>query len=637
MTVLSPLDLPTTNWAEWLDAHARGELRRAATHVADLERSSPGDAAALKLWNDAAIAHSNATSICSLLSSVHPESAVVELAEEIEIEARAFETDLHLNDVVLAALRSVPTEVLDGAARRVLDDALRTFRRSGVDRAPDVRERIRVLDGELADLNLEFSRNIRDGRTVTRVPVAALDGMPEDFRAEHPAGPDGTVEISTDHPDTLPVLTFCRDADARAAVTRAFLNLGWPVNDSVLARMLDRRHEKATLLGYPSWPDYDSELAMIGSGDAIGAFIDRIAAAAAASGRRDVAILRERAATDGVHRIDQGNWRYYLEAVLRERYGVDATQTRRYFDFARVHDGLLDVTGRLFGLTWTAVPRNRVAPWHPDVTSYDVELDGELLGRIHLDLHPRPGKYNHAAQFEITRGIRGVQLAEGALVCNLPRGLMDHEDVVTLFHEFGHLVHQMLAGRHEWVRFSGVATEWDFVESPSQMLEEWAWDVGVLRRFAVDADGTAIPADLVAAMRRAAEFGKGLQTCTQMYYASVSYRFHLERPADLTARLLALAAEHNPLAVLPDTHFHTGFGHLADYTSGYYTYMWSLVIAKDLFTAFDESDLLSPDVAQRYRDRVLAPGGSRDAATLIEDFLGRPYDERAFIAWLDRT
>ena len=201
--------------------------------------------------------------------------------------------------------------------------------------------------------------------------------------------------------------------------------------------------------------------------------------------------------------------------------------------------------------------------------------------------------------------------AEGVLVCNFSRGLMEHDHVVTLFHEFGHLVHHVLAGRGEWIRFSGVATEWDFVEAPSQMLEEWAWDADILRSFATDADGEPIPADLVERMRAADDFGKGYLARTQMFYAAMSYWFHTDRPADLTAAMRELQARYSPFPYIDGTHMFASFGHLGGYSSAYYTYMWSLVIAKDLFSAFDPDDLFDAEVAGRYRDRVLAPGGSQ--------------------------
>jgi thimet oligopeptidase len=635
MTRLSPLALPTRDedWAGWLEERGRGSLRTAGDQVAALKTAEAGDVAVLELWNDASISLANASAVTSLLSSVHPDAAVIELAEEIEIEMRRFANDLLLDREVFDQLSSLTEDDLDAAARRVLRDALRSFRRSGVDLDEETRERLRELNERETELSQAFSRNIRDGRRTAYVAPESLEGLPEDFVAEHQPGEDGRVAITTEYPDVIPFMTYSRDAEARRAVAMEYFNLAYPVNEEVLHDLLALRREKANLVGYADWPDYDAEVKMIGKGAAIAEFIDQIAADAEEAGKRERAVLAERGAQDGITDIDLASWRYCFEAVKRERYGVDAQEVRRYFDFAKVHQGLLDVTGRLFGLVYEPVD----APtWHEEVTSYDVHLDGELLGRIHLDLHPRDRKYNHAAQFDLVSGVRDRQLPEGVLVCNFPRGLMDHDEVVTLFHEFGHLMHHVLAGRHRWVRFSGVATEWDFVEAPSQMLEEWAWDARVLQMFATDESGTPIPTELVAAMRAADEFGKGFLARTQMLYAAISYRFHLEVPDDLTARMLELYPQYSLITPLPDTHFHTGFGHLDGYTSGYYTYMWSLVIAKDLFSAFDPDDLFNAERATRYRDIILAAGGSADAADLVAEFLGRPYNSEAFAAWLNR-
>ena len=642
-----PLSLPADDWKGWLEDRARGQLRRAGDEIAALKDAAPKDEVILQVWNDATFAIRNAAAACSLLSAVHPDPEVIGLAEQIELEVQAFRTDLFLDADVFEQLRSVDDQQvdpqndrpLDDGAQRMLHDALRDFRRSGVDRDEETRDRVRALDQRLTDLGQTFDRNIRDGRRTTLLPAAALDGLPEDFVEGHPPDGDGLVAITTAYPDVQPFLTFARDAAARREVARTFFNLAWPDNDAVLGELLATRHEKATLLGYASWPDYDAETKMIGTGDAIAAFVDRITAEADEAGRREIATLLERAATDGEDSIDLANSRYYTETVKREQHGVDAQEVRRYFDFGKVRQGLLDVTSMLFGLTYTKVEQAEAQTWHPDVTTYDVGLghpDGstETLGRIHLDLHPRERKFNHAAQFDLAPGVLNRQLPEGVLVCNLPRGLMDHRDVVTLFHEFGHLMHHVLAGRHEWVRFSGVATEWDFVEAPSQMLEEWAWDAQVLQGFATDADDIPIPDDLVRRMRAAEEFGRGFLARTQMFYAALAYRLHLERPDDRVARMLELYDAYSLVRPLPDTHFLTGFGHLSGYTSAYYTYMWSLVIAKDLFSAFDPEDLFAADVATRYRDRVLAAGGSKDAADLVEDFLGRPYSTDAFTAWL---
>jgi thimet oligopeptidase len=443
------------------------------------------------------------------------------------------------------------------------------------------------------------------------------------------------VTITTDYPDLLPFRTFARDADARRALMVEFLSRGWPANDEVLHEMLRLRAEKAGILGYRTWPDYDADVKMIGTSQAIAEFIERVADAGLVAGERDLAMLVERQRQDDpdAKQFDASHVTYYSELVRRERFDVDAQEVRRYFDFANVRRGLLDVTGRLFGVEYRPVD---VPTWHPDVTAYDVVSGAALLGRIYLDLHPRAGKFKHAAQFDLVAGITGRQVPEGVLVCNFPTGLMEHQHVVTLFHEFGHLVHHVLGGRQIYNRFSGVATEWDFVEAPSQMLEEWAWDADVLRTFALDADGEPIPAGLVARMRAAKDFGKGLFVRTQIFYTALAYLLHRDLPADHDEAVREVQARYDMLDHIDGTHFQASFGHLSGYTSAYYTYLWSLVIAKDLFSAFNPDDLFDQSVAHRYRDRILAPGGSKDAADLVTDFLGRPFSFAAFAAWLDR-
>ena len=234
----------------------------------------------------------------------------------------------------------------------------------------------------------------------------------------------------------------------------------------------------------------------------------------------------------------------------------------------------------------------------------------------------------------------GAQIPIGVLVCNFPRvgELLDHKDVVTFFHEFGHLLHHIFAGGQRWMQFSGVATEWDFVEAPSQMLEEWAFDPEVLARFAKHHEtGEPIPRELVTRMKAAEEYGKGIQARVQMFYAALSLELYRRSPngLDSTALVKELQNRFSPFRYVEATYFHCSFGHLDGYSAGYYTYMWSQVIAKDLLSAFQRTHLMDGATARRYRNSVLAPGGSRDAAELVADFLGRPYDEKAFARWLE--
>lgn len=634
-----PLVLPDAASAEaWVRQRYEQAIARAEELAEQLRTSPPQDAlTTLRVWDDVTLALHGTSGMASLLANVHPVEAVRTEAEAAESGVQKLSTALAQDADLYAVFAGLHMTGLDPLAERFHNKILLDFRRAGVDRDDATRARLQEINERLLELDQEFSRIARDDVRTVRVSPDRLGGLPADFIASHPVEDDGLVTITTDYPDSLPVFDYAEDAELRTDLRRVYLNRGYPASDPVLHEMLDLRHEYATTLGYPDWASFDAEVKMIASGEAIPVFVDKIADAAREPGERDLAILLERYRRDvpDAERVALADASYYRNLVFAERFDLDTQLVRTYFDFAKVRAGLLEVTGQLFGVRYDEVD---VPVWHEEVTSYDVVrlADGARLGRIHLDLHPREGKYKHAAQFDLAPGVAGKSVAEGVLVCNFSRHLMEHDHVVTLFHEFGHLVHHVLGGQGEWTRFSGVATEWDFVEAPSQMLEEWAWDPAVLASFATNEAGEPIPAELVAKMRAAEEFGKGYLTQTQTMYAAVSYWFHQDRPADLTARMVELMDRYGPFPYLEGTHFYASFGHLGGYSSAYYTYQWSLVIAKDLFSAFDPENLFDTEVAGRYRDTVLAPGGSKDAADLVEDFLGRPVTFAAYADWLAR-
>ncbi len=586
----------------------------------------------LELWNDASIALAEARSASYVLTESHPEPAVRERAEEqIQVLESLAATRL-LDRELWAVFAEADATGLDEDAQRLLQRLLRDFRRGGVDLDDDTRDRVRELTERDTQLSIAFSRNIREGRREITVAPDALAGLPQDFIDEHPPGDDGLVTLTTEYTDLLPVMEYASDRAVRHALMTAFNELAWPENDPVLSELLDIRAERARLLGFSDWADYETEIQMIGAGAEIPAFLARLDEASIAAARHECPLFLERLRRDAPEAevVTNADYSYVLGALKRERYDVDAQEVRSYFAFDRVVAGILDVTGRLLDVEY--VPAD-VVTWHADVLSYDVVREGARLGRIHLDLHPRDGKFNHAACFPLAPGIEGRVCPEAVLLCNFSRGLMKHDDVVTFFHEFGHLVHSILGGAQRWARFTGVATEWDFVEAPSQLLEEWAWDAGVLRSFGVNAAGEPIPVELVAKMRTADAFGRAVEARRQLGYAQTSYHLHVDRPEDLQA-----ATEHwfnsvSLVKLLPGLHLYAGFGHLTGYGACYYTYEWSQVIARDLLSAFGD-DLMQQGVARRYREEILEPGGRRDAKDLVEAFLGRPYAFDAYRDWL---
>ncbi|MFS0701375.1 M3 family metallopeptidase [Cellulomonas sp. 179-A 4D5 NHS] len=586
----------------------------------------------LDLWNDADVAIATASSAAHLLAEVHPDAELRAAAEEGAQAAEDLVTRRGLDHELWQVLAATDPEGLDAGAARVREHVLRDFRRAGVDRSPEDRERLRALAQRCTELGLEFARNIRDDVRTVRVRPEQLAGLPEDFLAEHPADDEGLVTLTTEYPDLLPVRTYATDPEVRLALTREHQRIGWPANEAVLAELLRLRAERAALLGYPDWPTYDAEVKMIGSGRAIADLVERLDALTARAAAHDVDVMLARYRQDvpGATALTPADNLFYEQVVKNEQYDVDARAVREYFRYEAVKPGVLGVMERLFGI---ALERVEAPTWHADVEVYDVTDGGRPIGRVYLDMHPRAGKFNHAAQFPLRPGIAGRSLPEGALVCNFPTGLLEHDDVLTFFHELGHLVHEVLGGHQPWAMFSGVATEWDFVEAPSQLLEEWGWDAGVLASFATNAAGEPIPAALVERMRRADAFARGAWTRRQLNFTALSYGLHADPPADLAAFTAGVDARFGPYTPVADSHQYAGFGHLDEYGSAYYTYLWSLVIAKDLRTAFTDG-LMDPEVGRRYREAILEPGGSADAAELVERFLGRPSSFAAFEAWL---
>jgi thimet oligopeptidase len=582
----------------------------------------------------------------SLIKEVHPDEAVRTAAEKMSQKAEAFNTDVSLNRAVYDALAALDLTGADSETRYYVQRTLRDFRLAGVDKDEATRKRIRALRDELVVIGQEFARNIRDDkRTVVANSVAELDGLPADYIARHKPGPDGKITITMDYPDSLPISSYAKNEELRKRMYIAYNNRAYPQNEAVLDRMIAKRYELANLVGFTNWADYITADKMVGSGKNAALFIDRIVDASASMVAKEYQTLLARKQKDVPNATVVNAWEnaYYSELVRKAEYDFDSQSVRPYFQYDRVKQGLLDVTSKLFGVSFQ--PAKNVAVWHPSVEAYEMWEGGKLVGRFYLDMHPRDGKYSHAAEFSTRTGIAGQQIPEATLVCNFPGGepndpgLMEHDDVQTFFHEFGHLIHDLFAGQHKWVGVGGTRIETDFVEAPSQMLEEWAWDPATLRLFARHYQtNEPIPVELVKQMRRASEFGKGLVVRVQMVYAKLSLSIYDRAPADVnTDRLVkTLMEKYRPFPFVEGNHFQTSFSHLDGYSAIYYTYMWSLVIAKDMFSQFDKANLESPVVAKRYRESVLAPGGSKPANKLVESFLSRPFNFNAWQAWLEQ-
>lgn len=620
----------------------------------------PDAIATLDAFDEAIAELSNLAGLAGMIGKAHPDAAMRDAADAAEQAIAKVLTDITLDPAVYASLAALDVAGEDAPTRHYLARTLRDFRRAGVDRDEATRTRVRELQDELITIGQAFDRNIREDTAVATLPSSALDGLPDDYIRAHRPGDDGLVRITTEYPDIVPLLMYATDATAREKLWRLFRARAHPANVDVLRQLLDRRYELATLLGYPTWAAYVTEDKMIGGDKAAAEFIAGITEASGDRCALDYAELLARKRVDEPAATAVYPWdTTYLQDRLRaEKLAFDSQAVRPYFEYNRVKAGLMGLVERMFGVTF--VRRADLPVWHPDVEAYDVirtdqtggDLVGDgLVGRIFLDMHPRDGKYNHAAMFSMVTGKAGHRVPECALLCNLPKpgsltptgsggepALLLHSDVTTFFHEFGHLIHHIVGGHQRWSGVSGIANEWDFVEAPSQLLEEWTFDAGTLAGFAVHHETREpLPVEMVAKLRAADEFGKGLQVRQQMFYASLSLELYRADPRGIDPVAVERAAmeSHTPFTHVDGTYMHLSFGHLDGYSAMYYTYMWSLVIAKDLYTRFAAEGLPAPAACAAYRDAVLAPGGSAPAAELVRGFLGRDYTFDAYRTWLN--
>ncbi|WP_443748863.1 M3 family metallopeptidase [Asticcacaulis solisilvae] len=540
-------------------------------------------------------------------------------------------TAIGLSRPIYDRLAAIPAKGLDAKTAFTLKKQLTNYRLSGVDKDDDTRARVKALNTEITEAGILFEKNIRDDKGDIALKPEELKGLPQDYIDAHKPGADGLVHITYDYPDVIPVFDFADIRETRKKVLAGYSNRGWPANDAALKTLLEKRYELAQVLGYPDYAHLITADKMIGSPERAAKFLDDVNAAAKPGADAENAELLAFARTldPSIERLERYDNSYMSNKLRKAKYDVDAAEVRQYFTLSKSRSGIFALVHDLFGADIR--PWNTKV-WSPDVTAWELYDGNRLVGRFYLDLSPRAGKYNHAAQFPIRTGVEGRQVPVGALVTNFPAtGPMDHGDVTTFLHEFGHLIHDMYSGHTQYGTQSMGALQWDFIEAPSQLLEEWTWNYDTLKGFASNDKGEPIPEALVKKMNAGRHFGEPTMWKGQLAYSAVSLNFYDRKPDfDLASTYDEQIARYSMFPPMPGTHSYAAFGHLNGYSAIYYTYVWSKAIALDLFTKFQADGMRNPQTAMRYRKLVLEPGGSQDANVLIENFLGRPLSLEAF-------
>jgi thimet oligopeptidase len=627
-----------------LDAWVHGHLRRADAAIARLTAVKGAHTVAntLRPYDDAVNELDLATYQASVLYGVGATKELRDKAQALTETANAAVTSLSLNPAVYQALAAVPAPA-DAATRHYLEHTLLEYRLAGVDRDPATRAKIQALQEKITTEGLAFERTVHDDVRTVIADRADLAGLPPDYLAAHPADAEGHVTITSDPPDVRPVRRFAKSAELRRKAYLAYTQKGYPANTAILRELLEKRAELAQLLGYPTWADLAMADQMMGSPAKLAEFLKKIDAASREGSEREYAALLAlaREQDPSIAKLSAADQSYWTEQYRRAKFDFDSQSVRPYFPYTEVERGVVGTASRLFRVEIR--PVTGVRTWHPSVTVYDVYDGGQRIGRMYMDMHPRPGKDKWFSTQALTPGIGGRELPEATLVCNFPGGtagdpgLMLYDDVVVFLHEFGHMMHHIIGSQNAFAGAGGFNVEGDFVEAPSQMLEEFFHDYGVLTSFARHYQtGAVLPRELFDRMIRSDAFGRAGGEQYQLIFSAVSLDFHTLPPAtlDFDAIYQRDYTRFSNLAMVPGDHFWASFTHLNGYSSNYYTYVLDKVIALDFFAQFDPQDLLGGPAGMRYRQTVLAPGATEPATGLVRNFLGREMNLDAYRRWL---
>lgn len=570
----------------------------------------------------------------------------------------AYSTELGQHEGLYRAYRQIADGAeyarLDPAQRKVIDDALRDFRLSGIALPPEQRARYKDIQQELAQLSAKFSENVLDATQAwTRhlTDEARLAGLPDSARAlarqtAQQRGLDGWL-LTLELPSYLPVLNYADDRELRREMYDAYCtrasdrgpNAGQWDNGPPMERILALRHELARLLGFRDYTEYSLATKMADSPDQVLAFLADLAGRARPQAQKELDELRDFARDQfGIGQLETWDIGYYSEKLRQHRYQLSQEELRPYFPITRVLPGLFAVAEKLFGMSIR--PLDGVEVWHPDVRAHEiVDAAGHRRGRFYLDLYARPHKRGGAWMDGcLARRLTddGPRLPAAYMVCNFtpPVGddpaLLTHNDVITMFHEFGHGLHHLLTTVN-YLPVAGIhGVEWDAVELPSQFLENWCWSREALALLAGHyRTGEPLPEELYRRMLAAKHFQAGIFMVRQLEFGLFDFRLHREFDPARGGRVLEVLDDvRRQVAVIvpPDyNRFANAFTHIfsGGYAAGYYSYKWAEVLSADAFSAFEENGIFDAATGERFRRSVLEVGGSRPALASFVEFRGR--------------
>ena len=627
----------------------------AANHLIDnaiSERSDRTYANTLAPLDQALNLVRDADGISGFMARIHPDETIRTAGSSADEAIQKWLSNLAFNRDLYEAVRdyslSAAATELEGEWSRNLDLWLRDFRRAGQELDADDRAKLQALRNDLIELHVAYERNLDEWDDGLEVSRSDLGGMSEAYLARLATGSsEGTYRVTVTYPDYVPLMEQCTNRDLRQKMQFKFMNRAADANLPLLNRAVQVRWEIARLLGYETFVDLTLEPKMADP-ESLATFYESVTPGLLALAQTELNVLTGLMNSEYPDQaIMPWDWTFYDARQAELDFGVDNNLVSEYFPLDAALQGMFDICAEMFGIEFTPITETKA--WDDDVLLYEIRNAGENapIAYFYADLHPRPGKYGHAACWRLRAGCLNTdgsyRLPVSAIACNFTKptadspSLLQHGEVETLFHEFGHVLHNTLT-ETKLPRFSGTQTERDFVEAPSQIMENWTWEPTVLSRFARHyQSGEPIPEELLKSMVAARNQNIALKTLRQVFFGQYDLALHgWTAPTDADDAYW----ENIGLTVIPGhpgTRFGASFGHMMSdgYAAGYYGYLWSKVYGDDMFSVFEDQGVLNPSVGRRYRNAILAQGGTKDGTELLMEFLGRAPSSQAFMAKLD--
>lgn len=588
-----------------------------------------------------------ALGVSGFLGYVSTDKNLRDAVTELEMQISQYMVEVSARRDIYRAIREYTDTKpqLDPVQAKLVKEMLIGFKYKGMDLNDEDLEKFKALNKEEAQYTINFDKNIREYKDPLYVTRGQLKGLGEDYIQKLDKTDDGKYIVTLDYPDVVPFMRSAEDEEARKQLEYKYNRRGGVQNVELLEKTLTLRRQAAHLLGYKTYADLQLENRMAKNPQKVEAFLKDLQKKLTPLGKQEakqmVAYKNEKTGQKSrvVYPWESAYWGYKYS---KEHLNLDSEKIKEYFPSQAVIDGMLDLFGGVFGITFETV---KIPVWHPDVKAFQIKdaQDGRLIAYFYMDLYPREGKYKHAACFDLVSGEEkedgSYQTPFVAIVANMNKpsattpSLLKHGEVETLFHEFGHVLHNALT-RAKYSAFAGTSVSWDFVEAPSQLLERWAWDPAVLKKISKHyKTGEPLPDELIERMIAAKNFGTATAYLRQNFFAQYDMMLHtLDKTPDTTKLYFDLTKKICHIRLTKNTIPQAAFGHImGGYDAGYYGYLWSEVIAEDFFSEFKKHGIFNPEIGLKFRREILEKGGTLEEEDMVQNFLGRPVQNGPFL------